>query len=294
LQQRARRSDAVSRCSRSTVRNSSARRRSTSSPTGLERLVEASTARLRHWDIEPKDLPALAGGRAQRNVLLRSPVDGVVLGKMAVVGQRFMAGEPLYQVAGLSRVWLMAKVYEQDLEAVAPDRAAHASFDAYPGRVFHGSVSFAYPTVDDATRTLVLRIELPNPDGALKPGLYGAVEVSGTGTPVPVAVPESAVLDSGTRALVFVAHPGGRFEPREVTLGARGDGHVAVLSGLAAGEAVVIDGNFLIDAESNLRAGTQALGQAHGDSGSATAPAKEGREAPEAPADETHDAHENH
>ena len=261
----------------------------------LERLVEATTTRLRNWDVDPDDLPALTDGKVERNVLLRSPAEGVVLDKQAVIGQRFTAGEPLYRVAGLSRVWLMAEVFEQDLGMVAPGRAAHAKFEAYPGRVFPGTVSFAYPTVDDATRTLELRIELPNPDGALKPGLYGTVEIAGTETLAPVAVPESAVLDSGTRTLVFVAHAGGRFEPREVHLGARGDGHVAVLSGLVAGEAVVVDGNFLIDAESNLRAGTQALGHVHGESGPAGARTPATAEETEpAAASDAHAGHEGH
>jgi len=244
----------------------------------LERLVEASVTRLRYWDIELDDLPELAAGSARRTVLVRSPVDGVVLDKRVVVGQRFMPGETLYQVAGLSRVWLIADVFEQDLGAIAPGRTVRASFAAYPGRTFRGTVSFAYPDLEDATRTLPVRIEMSNPDGALKPGLYGSVEIEGGAIPASVTVPESAVLDSGTRTLVFVARPGGRFETREVTLGARGDGHVAVLTGLAAGEPVVIDGNFLIDAESNLRAGTQALGHVHAERGAT------GAEAPPAPA----------
>ena len=271
----------------------------------FEQLVAASAARLRNWDIEPGDLPGLASGQVRRNVLLRSPVDGVVIDEPARVGQRFVPGEALYQVAGLSRVWLMADVFEQDLAAITDGAAARATFDAWPGRGFEGRVGLASLALDEATRTLAVRIELPNPGGALKPGLFGNVEIEGRATHADVAVPDSAVLDSGMRRLVFVARPGGRFEPREVTLGARGDGRVAVLAGLAAGEPVVVDGNFLIDAESNLRAGLQALGHVHGD-GSPTGPASAtpeagaghdahaGHAAPPAATADTHDAHRNH
>jgi membrane fusion protein, copper/silver efflux system len=122
-------------------------------------------------------------------------------------------------------------------------------------------VSFIYPTVDPATRTARLRIELPNEDGSLKPDLFGTVEIATGDTVAAVAIPESAVLDSGTRRVVLIERGGGAFEPREVELGARGDGYVEVTSGLAAGERVVVNGNFLIDAESNFKAALENLGE---------------------------------
>ena len=230
----------------------------------LERLVSASRTRLENWDIDPDDIAALERGRSQKAVLVRSPVDGVVLEKMAVVGQRFMAGEALYKVASLDRVWLVANVFEQDLSSLAPGRPARATFAAYPGETFAGTLAFVYPTLESETRTLAVRIDLPNPGQRLKPGLYGTVEIAAPAVDAAVAVPESAVLDSGTRRLVFAAYDGGRFEAREVDLGARADGYVAVERGLDAGQAIVVDGNFLIDAESNLRAGAGAFGHAHG------------------------------
>lgn len=230
----------------------------------LGQLVEASRARLRNWDIDARDWASLENEEPRRNVTLRSPVEGVVLEKMARTGQRFMPGEPLYQVAGLESVWLVANVFEQDLPAVTPGTPARATLDAYPGRTFSGRVAFISPTLETSTRTLAVRIELPNPQGLLKPGLYGRVTIDAPPLEAAVAVPTSAVLDSGTRQLVFVAHGGGRFEPREVELGAQTSGYVAILKGLEAGESVVTDGNFLIDAESNLRAGTAALGHTHG------------------------------
>jgi membrane fusion protein, copper/silver efflux system len=232
--------------------------------TRLERLVDASRVRLRNWDIDTADLAALERGRATRNVLLRSPVDGIVIEKTAVAGRRFMAGEALYQVANLDTVWLMANVFEQDLGALAPGQPAKATFAAYPGRIFEGRVAFVYPTLAAETRTLAVRVELPNRDQALKPGLYGTVEITAPPVQAKVAVPDGAILDSGTRKVVFAAYEGGRFEVKDVVLGARGDGFVAVLQGLDAGQAVVVDGNFLIDAESNLSAGAAAFGHSHG------------------------------
>jgi Cu(I)/Ag(I) efflux system membrane fusion protein len=230
----------------------------------LERLVAASRMRLENWDIDPHDIAAIERGRSQKTVLVRSPVDGVVLEKRAVVGQRFVAGETLYKVASLDRVWLVANVFEQDLSSLAPGRPARATFAAYPGETFAGTLAFIYPTLESETRTLAVRVELPNPSQRLKPGLYGTVEIAAPAVDAAVAVPESAVLDSGTRRLVFAAYNGGRFEAREVELGARADGYVAVERGLDAGQAIVVDGNFLIDAESNLRAGAGAFGHAHG------------------------------
>lgn len=231
----------------------------------FERLVAASRSRLTNWGVNPRDLGAMQQSNTQPGVVLRSPATGVVIEKLARVGQRFMAGEVLYQVAELDRVWLVANVFEQDVAALASGRQVRATFDAYPGRAFVGRVALVYPALESGTRTLAVRIEMANTDGALKPGLYGNVEIAGPAVNAAVAVPNSAVLDSGKRQLVFVAAGGGRFESREVEIGTQADGFVAVLRGLAAGESVVVDGNFLIDAESNLRAGTQALGHAHGD-----------------------------
>jgi Cu(I)/Ag(I) efflux system membrane fusion protein len=121
-------------------------------------------------------------------------------------------------------------------------------------------VTFVYPTVDAETRTARIRIELPNEDGLLKPDLYGTVEIEAGQDVVAVAIPESAVLDSGTRQLILIDLGGGTFEPREVELGARGDGYVEVVRGLAVAQRVVVNGNVLIDAESNLKAALESLG----------------------------------
>ncbi len=232
----------------------------------MRSLVEAGLQRLRNWDIADADLAELRAGKdARRSLLLRSPTDGVVIEKAARAGMRFMPGEALFQIADLSSVWIVANVFEQDLALVRPGQTAVLSLTAYPGREFTGKVTFVYPTVQPETRTARIRIELPNEAGLLKPDLYGTVKIQTGETVAAVSIPESAVLDSGTRRVVLIELGGGAFEPREVELGLRGDGYVEVVSGLSDGERVVVDGNFLIDAESNLKAALGALGgHAHG------------------------------
>jgi len=234
---------------------------------GMQALVDGGLQRLRNWDIAERDLADLKAGKGARQSLpLRSQTNGVVIEMMARDGMRFMPGEPLFQIADLSNVWIVASVFEQDLGFLRPGQMAAVSVTAYPGRTFTGRVTFVYPTVEPETRTARIRIELPNEDGLLKPDLYGTVEIEAGESVAAVAIPESAVLDSGTRQAVLIDLGGGAFEPREVELGSRGDGYVEVVKGLAAGQRVVVNGNFLIDAESNLKAAFGSLGgHAHGE-----------------------------
>jgi Cu(I)/Ag(I) efflux system membrane fusion protein len=247
----------------------------------MQRLAESTLRRLRNWDISDADLRALQQeGEVKHYVTLRSLASGVVIEKAAIQGERFMTGEVLYQIADLSRVWMLADVFEQDLALVNPDQSATIRIDAYPGHVFEGKVTFIYPTVNPETRTAKVRIELPNPQGLLKPAMYGRVELaSPRGKDKVLAVPESAVLYTGTRQLVLVDLGQGRFEPRAVKLGSHGDDYVEVVDGLTAGEAVVVSANFLIDAESNLKSALDGFG--HPTPGSA--PGEDGQAKPGAP-----------
>jgi Cu(I)/Ag(I) efflux system membrane fusion protein len=175
--------------------------------------------------------------------------------KMVVDGMRFMPGEPLLKVADLSTVWLIVDVFEQDLGLVQPGQRAVIRVNAFPNRTFEGRVAFVYPALDAQTRTARVRIELPNPGALLKPSMYASVEIGAPAGATPVlTVPNSAVIRSGTRNVLLVQVAEGRFEPRPVELGMEGDQYVQVREGLAAGEKVVVSANFLIDAESNLRA----------------------------------------
>jgi Cu(I)/Ag(I) efflux system membrane fusion protein len=230
---------------------------------GMQRLSENALQRLRNWDISETDLQALRQeGEIRRYVTLRSPANGVVIEKPAIQGKRFMPGEVLYQIADLSRVWMLADVFEQDLGMVQRGQKATIRMDAYPDHVFNGEVTFVYPIVMPETRTAKVRIELPNKQGLLKPAMYGRVEFASFHSKGKVlAVPDSAVLDTGTRRLVLVDLGEGRFEPRTVKLGIHADSYAEVLGGLMAGETVVVSANFLIDAESNLKAALGGFGQ---------------------------------
>ncbi len=242
---------------------------------GMRGLVEGSLQRLRNLDISDQELAQLRSeGRARDSVTLRAPAGGVVLEKAAVQGMRFMPGETLFRIADLSSVWLLAEVFEQDLGSVRVGQGAKARLNAYPGEVFEGRVGFVYPTLAAETRTAKVRIELSNRRQRLKPDMYASVELAAADAGPRLAVPDSAVLDSGTRRVVLVRRGEGLFEPREVKTGLRGDAYVEVLDGLRAGEEVVVSANFLIDAESNLRAALGSFGHAaHGKAPAAGPPA---------------------
>jgi len=230
---------------------------------GMGRLVESSLQRLKNWDISEEQIKTLmASGEVKRTMTFRSPVSGIVTEKKALQGMRFMPGEALFQVSDLSAVWVIADVFEQDLGLIKTGAKVQLSVQAYPDKTFSGRITYVYPTLKSETRTVPVRVELPNPGGLLKPGMFAQMEVQVTGKALGVTVPLSAVMDSGTRQIVLVQLKEGRFEPREVRLGARSDSHVEVLSGVREGEQVVVAANFLIDAESNLKAAIGGFGSA--------------------------------
>ena len=224
-------------------------------------IAAAALSRLKNWDISADQLARLQRtGTATRTLTLSARVGGIVMEKIALEGLHFGAGDMLYRIVDLSTVWLLAELFEQDLAQIRPGQSAKITVQAYPGRVFDGRVAFVYPTVNAQTRTAKVRIEVPNPDLLLKTDMYATVEISApVDSATVLVVPDSAVLDTGTRQTVLVDRGEGRFEPRTVKLGARAAGYVAVLEGVRQGEKVVTGANFLIDAESNLRAALQAF-----------------------------------
>ncbi len=211
----------------------------------MKQLADASLARLKNWDI---------AATGKRSLTFVSPVSGIVLEKKAVQGMRFMPGEALYQIADLSSVWVLADVSEQDIGHVKVGHAVEVNIEAYPDKRFEGKISFIYPTLNPDTRTVQVRVAMANPDGLLKPAMFAKVTLLVGGEAELLAVPTSAVIDSGTRQVVLVQNSPGRFEPRTVRLGSRSDNYVEVLEGLREGEQVVTSALFLIDAESNLKA----------------------------------------
>ncbi len=246
----------------------------------MQQLADSALVRLRNWNISPDQISALEkGGEAKRSLTFHSPVSGVVTEKKALQGMRFTPGEVLYQVADVSSIWVLADVPEQDIAGVRVGMKAGVRLEAWPDRVFQGQVDYVYPTLKAETRALPVRIVLANPEGLLKPAMYAQVELAGVDSAPVLTIPSSAVIDSGTRQVVLVQAGEGRFEPREVKLGSRSLEHVAVLSGIKEGEKVVVNGNFLIDAESKLSAALSGLGQPATSPGSPSAAKAVGHQA---------------
>jgi len=234
----------------------------------MQQLADASLLRLKNWDISEQQVKDLAKSETTKHSLtFFTPVNGIVLEKKALQGMRFMPGEMLYQIADLSSVWVMADVFEQDIALVRTGAEAKVKINAYPGKVFVGVITYVYPTLNPATRTVPVRLEIANPHGLLKPAMFAQVEIQVSGKGEVLTVPSSAVIDSGTRQIVLVQLAEGRFEPREIRLGSRSDNYVEVLEGVAEGEQVVVAANFLINSESNLKAVLGGLSHAHGGGG---------------------------
>jgi len=228
-----------------------------------ERRLEGSMQQLRNLGVPEERIEEIRRtGALPRTIDWKSPATGDVIFKGVINGQRVKAGDEIFRIADHAHLWVIADVPEADLPYVQRGTAASLTFRAYPMQPFEGEVTFIYPELKSETRTARVRIEVPNPDGRLKIDMYADVVFhSGTGEEPCVAVPTSAVIDSGTRQVVLVSKGEGRFEPRPVKLGRRGDGYIEVVEGVAAGEEVVTSATFLIDAESNLKAALQAFTQ---------------------------------
>lgn len=222
---------------------------------------DSARERLRLLGVPEDEIARLERERKPSSrIVLRSPVSGTVLERNVVEGQYIGADTPLFTVADLSRVWVLVDLYEMDVGRVRVGDRARFTADGLPGRVFDAAIDFVYPTVSSETRTLKARLSLANPDGVLRPGMYGQVDVStrrGVGV---LMVPAEAVVQTGEISYVFIARGEGRYEPRRVWTG-RGDGErVTVLRGLAEGDTVVSSASFLVDSESRLKAAIAGLG----------------------------------
>lgn len=193
-------------------------------------------------------------GKVPLRIALTAPASGVVLERNAIVGMMALPGQTLFRIADTSRVWALADVTEFSLASIRPGAQARVSLRALADRQFTGSVVLVYPELDTQTRAAKVRIELPNPDGILRAGMFADVEIMGGGEVAVVAVPDGAVIDTGDRQLVFIDEGEGRFAPRDVKTGVRADGLIEIREGLAEGERVVTSATFLLDAESNLKA----------------------------------------
>jgi len=233
---------------------------STNDP-GTAVLRETAAKKLQFFDISAAQIADLdRTGQPKKTLTINSPAAGFVTEKMAVEGQMVDMGMKLYRLADIGIVWVYAQVYEQDLPYIQLGQEATMSLAYLPDRRFRGRVTYIYPTVDEKTRTARVRMEFHNPGYFLKPGMFATVQLTADIAPSALLVPDSAVLRSGEKNTVFVALPGGRFEPRTVTLGlAAEDDRDQVMSGLHEGERVVTSGQFMLDSESQLREAIQKM-----------------------------------
>lgn len=216
-------------------------------------LAEAAKRRLKLWDISEDQIRALEeSGQPQKTLTLHAPYSGVVLEKMAYKGMNVMPGMALFKIADLSVVWLIADIYEYELPFIRLGQQAAVRITSFPGETFRGKAVYIYPTLNGETRTAKVRFEFPNPYGKLKPEMYANVELK-VYLGKKLAVPESAVIDTGARQVVIIDRGNGYFEPREVRVGSKVDDFYEVVSGLKAGERVVTSAAFLIDSESKFK-----------------------------------------
>jgi Cu(I)/Ag(I) efflux system membrane fusion protein len=224
--------------------------------------IGGAEQRLRNYGVPESHIREVRAGKNPLTLDWLSPASGDVIEKRVINGQRIKAGDELYRIADHSHLWVIAEVAESDLPAIKLGTRVTVTVRAYAAQPVEGEVTFIYPELRAETRTARVRIELPNPDDRLKIDMYADVVFqAGTGEQPAIAVPASAIIDSGMRQIVLVAKGEGRFEPRPVKLGRRGDGYVEVLEGVDKDEEVVTSATFLIDAESNLKAALQAFTQ---------------------------------
>lgn len=226
-----------------------------------EALVDAARRRLAYWDITPEQVERLERtGEVFRTLTVTAPASGMVMKRMpGLVGMAAKPGMELFHIADLSSLWVSVEVFEDQLAWVREGSTAEVTLSYFPGERFTGRVRFIEPEVSEKTRTVALKLEVPNRQGKLRSGMYATVLFRPVAAANAVAVPTQAVLRTGDRELVIVALGEGRFAPREVQLGSEGEGYVEVRSGLEAGQRIVTSAQFLIDSESNLQAAIQKM-----------------------------------
>lgn len=224
-------------------------------------LLNASREKLRLWDISDAQVEALErAGITQRTLTISAPLSGFIVEKNVLRGQKIMAGENIYKIADLSRVWVLGDIYEYELPFIKTGQEVRISLPAFPGEAFSGRISYIYPYLNAETRTNTIRVEADNPSFKLKPEMFANLEIR-ENYGLKLAIPADAVLDAGRMKIAFVDRGEGYLEPREVKLGVKGEGVYEVLAGVAEGEKVVTSANFLVDSESSLKAALQQMTQ---------------------------------
>ncbi len=224
-----------------------------------ESLLRAARRRLELWDLSEAQIDqVLKTGEAIKNITLYSPMTGYITDRKAFPQVKVTPDTDLYTIVDLSRVWIMADVFEYEAPNIHVGEAARVSLQALPGRSFNARIDYLQPEVDPMTRTLKVRLNMDNPGVMLKPDMYADVEFR-VSIPSKLTVPADAVLDAGERKTVFVDRGNGYFEPRQVKTGEREGDRIQILSGLSRGERIVTSGNFLIDSESQMKAAASGM-----------------------------------
>jgi RND family efflux transporter MFP subunit len=238
-----------------------------------QNLVDSARTKLLLWDVAASDVDAIANAdKAPDTVPFRNPGEGHVMDKMVVDGSAVQAGMKIMRIEDHSKLWLEARVYQEDMSQIALGQTVEATVDAQPGKTYTGPITFIDPHVDDAGRTVLARITLDNPNHELSPGMYATANIITKPVADAVWVPREAVIDTGTQQIAFVVMAAGHFEPRKVRMGLVGDGdRVQILEGLAAGETVVTSGQFLLDVESRT---AEAIAKLRGDTTTASSAAE--------------------
>jgi len=235
--------------------------------TGAETIVRSARERLLLWDLTEEQVRDIESKKEpQVRVAILSKVEGVVTERNAVQGDFVAPGMPIFRLADISTVWIDASIYEHEVPLVKRGDVANVTLPSFPGQTFEFKVDFVYPYMDQETRTLRTRLEVENPDGKLKPGMYAQATIE-EDLGQNLVVDDGAVFDTGNRQIAFVDLGEGLLEPREIKAGRRADGQIIILEGLKEGEKVVTSGTFLIDSESRLKAalrqGAQGGGHEH-------------------------------
>ncbi len=227
-------------------------------------MIESARLRLTYFDVPVSEIRSIeAAGIAKKALKMNAPSSGIVTHKNAVEGGFVKAGTTIYTIADLSRVWVEAHIYEYELPIVSLGQEAQMILPYQPGKIYSGKVAYIYPYLQKKTRDVVIRLEFENPKMELKPDMYGDVLIKTKVKNEGIIIPSEAVIRSGERNIVFVPREGGKFSPREVTLGTSLDeGNVEVLKGVAPGETVVTSGQFLLDSESKLKEAVQKMMEA--------------------------------
>jgi RND family efflux transporter MFP subunit len=218
-------------------------------------LIDSAKRKLRLWDVAEQDIDAIANAdQPPKDIPFRSPATGHVEDKMIVQGSAVEPGSKLMRIADHTKMWLDAEVFEEQIPLIQLGQTVNVTLDAIPGKTFTGKIDFIYPHLDHVTRTLTVRSTFDNPNFELKPGMYADANIVTAPLADVVQAPQEAVIDTGTKQIVFVDEGGGLFSPRTVRAGVRGDGdRIQIIEGLAVGEKVVTSGEFLMDVESRTQ-----------------------------------------